>query len=199
MSREILMVNDGSVDGTLAILEGHPHREDFTILSSDLNQGKGAAIIRGVRAATGDVLIIQDADLEYDPADYPRLLEPILRGETDVVYGSRFLGRISSMSSWHRIGNRMLNVANNLLFGARLTDVYTCYKVMKVKVAQGLGLRSCGFEIEAEISAKVQKRGHRIVEVPINYEARDKAQGKKIRKLDGFLGVWNLLKFRFID
>ena len=165
-----------------------PARSSLKVHHSVVNFGKGAAARIGFRLATGDIMLIQDADLEYDPAEYPRLLAPILAGETDVVFGSRFLGRHDSMHFLHVFGNWALNVTNNALFGAKLTDCYTCYKIVRSHVLEGVRLRSLGFELEAELTAKIQKRGFGIMELPIHYRARTKLQGKKIRKLDGFLG-----------
>jgi glycosyltransferase involved in cell wall biosynthesis len=199
MTREIIVVDDGSRDGTSEILDQLPPDPALQIHHSRVNFGKGAATRIGIEYATGDIMVIQDADLEYDPKAYCSLLEPLLNGTTDVVYGSRFLGRADKMHILHVIGNKLLNITNNLLFGAHLTDCYTCYKVFRREALRGIRLRSLGFELEAELTAKFQKQGHRIVEVPIHYLARTKLQGKKIRKLDGFLGVLNLVRYRLVD
>lgn len=199
MEREIIVVDDGSSDGTGDVIEAHPARSRLKVHHSVVNFGKGAAARIGFKLAQGDIMLIQDADLEYDPAEYPRLLAPIVAGETDVVYGSRFLGRADDMHFLHVFGNWALNVTNNVLFRARLTDCYTCYKIFRRHVLDGVRLRCLGFELEAEITAKIQKRGFRILELPIHYRARTKKEGKKIRKMDGFLGVWNLIRYRFTN
>lgn len=199
LEREILIVDDGSTDGTSALLDelatGHP----VTVVHLTPNRGKGVAVRTGLERMTGDLMVIQDADLEYDPADYGRLVAPILAGECQVVYGSRFKGRTEGMTGLHWFGNFILTQTSNILFGQRLTDAYTCYKVLSREVAQKIRLRSHGFELEAELTAKIQKQGYRIIEVPINFQGRNWEQGKKIRKLDGFLGVLNLIKYRFVD
>lgn len=199
VEREIIVVDDGSTDGTSDVLRGFHDEPGLIVHHSMVNLGKGVAARIGFKYASGDVIVIQDADLEYDPAELSRLLEPILAGRTDVVYGSRFLGRCDRMATAHVIGNRLLNITNNLLFGASLTDCYTCYKMFRRHVLDGVRLRARGFELEAELTAKIQKQGFAILELPINFVGRTYLEGKKIRKLDGFLGVLNLLRFRFSD
>jgi len=197
MEREIVAVNDGSSDGSEKVLEELRAEGLIQALHSEKqNRGKGYALRQGFKEATGDYLIIQDADLEYQPEDFGRLLEPVLSGKAEVVYGSRFWGDAKGMSLAHNLGNRLLSWTNFLLFGRYLSDPYTCYKLIPVPVAKGLGLVSDGFEIEAEITAKLQKKGLKLVEVPITYRGREFSQGKKIKKWDGFLGVVNFVRFR---
>lgn len=196
--REILLVDDGSTDGTGEILDRYHDGRIIRVHHSVVNCGKGTSVRIGLRLARGDVALIQDADLEYDPSQYPELLEPLLAGRCHVVYGSRFAGVIEGMSFWHRLGNRVLTLATNLLFGSRLTDAYTGYKVLRRPVFEALELRSRDFDIEAEITARVLQRGFLIEEVPIRYRGRTDREGKKIRKWDGFLGLLSLLRYRFL-
>lgn len=195
---EILLVDDGSTDGTGARLDSYAEGERVRVHHLPVNCGKGSAVRTGFHFAGGDVVLIQDADLEYDPADYPALLAPLLQGRADVVYGSRFLGDMQGMSRAHVIGNRILTWTSNVLFGGRLTDAYTCYKVMPTDLARSLGLRARDFDLEAEITARVLQRRLRVVEVPIRYLGRTHEEGKKIRKLDGVLGWLALVRYRFL-
>jgi glycosyltransferase involved in cell wall biosynthesis len=193
---EIVVVDDRSTDGTreqLAAL-GWP---GLTVLRHDVNQGKGAAIRTGLNAVTGDVVVIQDADLEYDPNELPRLIEPIRQGRAKVVYGSRFLGRPRRMTFVQWVGNRGLTFLTNLLYGAALTDMETCYKMMPTEVARSLNLQARRFDVEPEITAKLLRAGYRILEVPISYEGRDEDAGKKIRWTDGVPALNMLLRTRF--
>lgn len=196
---QIVIVNDGSRDGTLAaarqLAAAAPDRT--VVVDQQPNQGKGAAIAAGIGRAQGDIIVIQDADLEYDPGQLPRLLAPLLDGRAKVVYGSRFLGRISGMSFGHRLGNRVLTWLTNLLFGCRLTDMETCYKVISREVVAGLKLEQKRFGIEVELTAKILRRGQRILELPIDYEARGKEAGKKIDWRDGLKAAGYLLRYRF--
>lgn len=160
--------------------------------------GKGAAIRTGVQAATGRYTIIQDADLEYDPQEYESLLAPLRDGRTRVVYGSRFLGRVRNMALIQRFGNKLLTATTNALYGASLTDMETCYKVIPTELLRDLNLRSNHFEIEPEITAKLLRRGVKILEIPISYVARDLDEGKKISWLDGIPALWSLIKYRFV-
>jgi glycosyltransferase involved in cell wall biosynthesis len=197
--KEIIVVNDGSTDNTSALLK-EQKLPGVKIFEQPTNMGKGAAVRTGFAQATGDIVIIQDADLELDPQDYPRLIEPLLTGQTDVVYGSRYMrGRVPGQPWLNYLANRFLVMATNLLYNASLTDMETCYKVLRVEVAQGLGLRASRFEIEPEITAKLLKRGQRIVEVPISYYPRTVSEGKKIGWRDGFTTLFTLLKYRFTD
>ena len=170
------------------------------IVFHEQNSGKGAALRTGFQHATGDVLIVQDADLEYDPRDYVQLLEPLLEGRTPVVYGSRFMGGPRSAMSWtHTLGNKMLTILTNLLFGTSLTDMETCYKCFRRDVIDGMVLRSRAFEIEPELTAKILKRGYTIFEVPISYNGRSFHEGKKIDWRDGFAATRTLIRYRFVD
>jgi glycosyltransferase involved in cell wall biosynthesis len=164
---------------------------------STRNYGKGAAIRAGILLASGEIVLIQDGDLEYDPADYARILEPIVNGQADIVYGSRFLGQPTGMALKNRIANRILTAAANLLYGARLTDEATAYKAFRASILRGMHLECRRFEFCPEVTAKARRLGYRIREVPISYNARGIAQGKKIRARDGFEALWTLLRYRF--
>ena len=199
---EIILVDDGSSDGTRELLKTDVENRypNVRVVYHEQNRGKGAAIVTAIGHATGDFLIVQDADLEYDPQEYVQLLAPLLANETDVVYGSRFLGSVKQMRVANRIANWGLTTACNILFpGSRVTDEATCYKVFRLPLLKSLPLRSRRFDFCPEVTAKVLKRGHKIVEVPIHYAARTTAQGKKIHWTDGFAALWALIKYRFID
>ena len=195
---EIVVVNDGSRDHTKEILAQLENYPELVILHHAKNAGKGAAVITGLKAARGDVFVIQDADLEYDPRDYEKLLAPVENDEADVVFGSRFSGsKHEGMLFLSEIANRFITFFANLLFGSHLTDVETCYKLFTRPVAERLDLRSRGFELEPEFTAKVLKMGVRIREVPISYDPRGYGEGKKIQWTDGVKTLWILLKYRF--
>ena len=197
---EIVVVDDDSQDGTRDLLQKLDGKDGLRVILHEQNQGKGAAVRTGLQAAGGDVLLIQDADLEYSPHDYPALLEPIEEGIADVVYGSRFLGgpRRATMF-WHMIANHLLTLITNILYDTILSDMETGYKVFRREVVDGMKLRSNRFNFEPEVTAKVLKRHYRIYEVPISFNPRDYSEGKKIKLHDAFDAVWTLLKYRFVD
>lgn len=193
---EIIVVDDASGDGTDKILSA---LEDSTVrvVRHPTNQGKGAAIRTGMEHARGDLLLIQDADLEYDPDDWPKLIAPILKGKARVVYGSRFTGERKNMLFLHWIGNRFLSLTTNVLYNTTISDMETCYKLFDRSILAGITIESNRFDFEPEITAKVLRRGHRIYEVPISYAGREFDEGKKITWKDGFAALWTLIKFRF--
>lgn len=202
MADELIIVDDGSTDGTRDL---YPQLEALDpvvrVILQPHNQGKGAAVRAGFAQAGGDILLIQDADLEYDPRDYAGLIRPIVEGRADVVYGSRLRGGPTrAMFFWHMLGNKFLTLVTNILYNAILTDMETCYKVFRADVVRNLPLRARGFEFEPEITSKVLKRGYRIYEVPISYYGREFTEGKKIRPwVDGPKALYYLLKYRFMD
>lgn len=199
IEKEILVVNDGSTDGSAQLLEEEAKAGDLQVLHHAQNRGKGAAVRTGIERASGDIILIQDADLEYDPRDYPALIRPIVEKRVAVVYGSRFLGPRKAMLFWHMLGNKLLTLATNILFNTILSDMETCYKCFRADIVKGIPLRSRRFEFEPEITAKVLKRGHRIFEVPISYYGREYYEGKKISWRDAPLAFWTLIKYRFVD
>jgi glycosyltransferase involved in cell wall biosynthesis len=195
--REILIVNDGSTDGTREVLDSLPIHPAVRVIHAPTNGGKGSAIRRGLEAARGSVMAIQDADLELDPAQLADLVAPILRGEARVVYGSRFLQPVSAAPWLTVVANKTLTAATNLIYGSRITDMETCYKIMETAVARGLNLESNRFDIEPEITAKLLRQGHTIVERPVRFEPRSRAQGKKIGWRDGVQALQVLVKYRW--
>jgi glycosyltransferase involved in cell wall biosynthesis len=196
---ELIVVDDSSTDGTSEILERLQRDLGFVLLRQPRNGGKGSALRRGFAAVTGDLVIIQDADLEYSPEEYPELTGLICSGRADVVFGSRFLGRHRVFLLTHYLGNRLLTFIANVLYNTMLTDMETCYKVMRTDVLRSMELRSNGFGIEPEITAKVFKRRYRVYEVPISYDGRGYDEGKKITWRDGVVALWVLLKYRFTE
>jgi len=200
IAEEILVIDDGSNDGTREILKDYDGKEPYRIILHERNQGKGAAVRTGIRQSRGDIIIIQDADLEYNPREYRNLLEPIEEGMAEVVYGSRFLGgpRRAAMF-WHMVANRLLTFMTNILYNNILTDMETGYKVFLREVVQDMPLRANRFDFEPEFTAKILKRKVRIFEVPITFNPRDYSEGKKIGMRDAFQAVWTLIKYRFID
>lgn len=200
LAKEIVVVDDGSSDGTRDILRELDGRDKVRVILHERNQGKGAAVMTGIKASVGDLLLIQDADLEYDPRDYPQLLKPIEEGIADVVYGSRFLGGPRRVAMfWHMIANKLLTTMTNILYDTILTDMETGYKVFRREIVDGMKIKARRFDFEPEFTAKVLKRRYRIFEVPITFNPRDYSQGKKIKLRDAFEAVWTLLKYRFVD
>ncbi len=204
MEKELVMVDDGSTDGTRDLYEGiisqYPEGA-VKLFLHDKNQGKGAALRTGFANTTGDIVLVQDADLEYDPNDYHRLLKPILDGRADVVYGSRFVGSEEHrvLFFWHMVGNKLLTLISNALTNLNLTDMETCYKVFRAEVLKKITIRSNRFDFEPEITAKVAKSRCRIYEVGISYSGRDYEEGKKIGFKDAVQAVWTIFRYRFFN
>jgi len=200
LAGEIIIVDDGSKDGTRDILKTMDGKKKIHVILHEKNQGKGAAVVTGMQAAKGDIILIQDADLEYDPRDYTILLKPIQEGLADVVYGSRFLGAAHRVTMfWHQVANNLLTFMTNILYDSILTDMETGYKVFRHEVIEGMTIKAKRFNFEPEFTAKILKRKYRIFEVPISFNPRDYSDGKKIKLKDAFEAVWALLKYRFVD
>jgi glycosyltransferase involved in cell wall biosynthesis len=198
MTRELIVVNDGSTDGTGAVLDALGEQYPAIIRHhSAVNAGKGSALRIGIARATGDIILVQDGDLEYNPEEYPRILQPIVDGRAEVVYGSRFQTSVSGMRWANWLANRLLTVTANLLYGARLTDEATAYKAFRAPLLQSIDLQCRRFEFCPEVTAKVRRLGVPIAEVPISYQPRRIEDGKKIRYTDGFHALWTLIKYRF--
>jgi glycosyltransferase involved in cell wall biosynthesis len=195
--KEIILVDDGSNDGTTQLIRAKIEKEVDKVIYHPKNKGKGAAIRSGLEHVSGDIVIIQDADLEYDPSDYPKLIAPIIKGNADVVYGSRFLGegphRVHFF--WHYVGNRFLTILSNMFSNLNLTDMETCFKVFRTEIIRGIDIRENGFGIEPEITAKVAKKNCRIYEVGISYYGRSYNEGKKITWKDGLKAIYVILKY----
>jgi glycosyltransferase involved in cell wall biosynthesis len=196
---ELIAVDDGSTDRSAAILEKLASERQFKLSSQEKNMGKGAAVRRGFAETTGDIVIIQDADLEYSPEEYPDLIDLILQGKADAVYGSRFLGRHRAFMFTHFVGNKFLTLMTNVLYNTILTDMETCFKAIRGDIVRSMPLRENRFGIEPEITAKLFKRGCRVYEVPITYQGRGYEEGKKIGWADGLRALWALVKYRFVD
>jgi len=198
MRIELIVVNDGSKDGSKDILDRLHAELGFKLFHKE-NGGKGSALRRGFQEVTGDLVVIQDADLEYSPEEYPELIELICDGHADVVYGSRFLGRHRVFMFTHYVGNRIVTLATNLLYNTMLSDMETCYKVMRTDVLRSFTLESNGFGIEPEITAKIFKRHYRVYEIPITYAGRGYDEGKKITWVSGLVALWVLIRYRFAE
>ena len=200
LATEIIIIDDGSKDGTRESLKKLDGKKKVRVILHEKNQGKGAAVVTGMKAAKGEIILIQDADLEYDPRDYPALLKPIHEGIADVVYGSRFLGGPHRVTMfWHQVANKLLTFMTNILYDSILTDMETGYKVFRRKVIEGVNIRAKRFNFEPEFTAKILKRKYRIYEVPISFNPRDYTEGKKIKLKDAFEAVWTLLKYKFFN
>ena len=196
IDKEIIIVDDCSTDGTRALLE-EIQSENVSIQYHEKNMGKGAAVRTALQYVKGDIVIIQDGDLEYDPADYPKLMQPILDKKTEVVYGSRALAHSPISYRRYNWGSKFITWVANLLYGLHLTDLYTCYKVMNRNVMESLDLKCRGFEFCPEVTAKLTRLGQNIIELPISYKPRPFEEGKKIRGVDGLIGLWTLVRYRF--
>lgn len=199
IEKELIVVDDGSNDGTEKVLRDIKEKRGFNLFRHDSNLGKGSAIRTALPHITGEFVVIQDADLEYNPQEYSILLKPILDGKADVVYGTRFLGAHKVLLFWHFMGNLLLNFVVNFLYNVNLSDFETCFKLFKAEILKSFNLKSCGFEFEVEVTAKVLKKRYKLWEVPISYSGRGYDEGKKITMKDGFIALFCLFKYRFFD
>ncbi|WP_303673255.1 glycosyltransferase family 2 protein [Vampirovibrio chlorellavorus] len=201
LQKQIILVDDGSTDGTRDLLKRYEGQPPYTVLYHTHNQGKGAALRTAIQHASGDIIVIQDADLEYDPKDYPELIQLILDGKADVAYGSRLTAGkpVRAFNVLHYFGNKFLTFMTNILYNTTLTDMETCYKAFRAEFLKDVVIRSNRFDFEPEITAKVLKRGARLYEAPISYSGRNFDEGKKITWRDGISALWTLVKYRFID
>lgn len=201
LEKEIILIDDYSIDGTRDILAelGQTCPDKYKIFYHEKNMGKGAALRTGFGHVTGDIVIVQDADLEYNPSDYEPLIEKLVKGEADVVYGSRFLNEKSEFMLLSKLANKFLTFVTNVLYGVKLTDMETCYKAFKTDFIKGIQIKANRFDFEPEITAKVLKKGAKLIELPVLYNAREYDEGKKITWKDGVHAIWTLVKFRFSD
>lgn len=198
IEKEIIIVDDGSTDGTKEILRNLKN-ENIKIIFKEKNEGKGSAIREGLKYITGDIIVIQDADLEYNPNDWLKMIEVVKKRNADIVYGSRILGKNKKSSFFFYLGGRLLSILANILYNAKITDEPTCYKMFRKEVLNSITLKCKKFEFCPEFTAKVRKKGYRIYEVPISYNPRSIKEGKKIRLKDGLIAIWTLIKYRFIS
>jgi glycosyltransferase involved in cell wall biosynthesis len=199
INKEIIVVNDGSRDRTSTIISNIKDKYNLKIINLEKNFGKGYAIRRGIEASSGEIILTQDADLETDPAEYQKLLAPIIEGRAKVVFGSRFLGTINNMNKFNYIGNKFLTFIANVLYRIKITDEATAYKIFLKEVLDGIKLKSNHFELCPELVAKIAKRKYEIFEIPISFNGRSKNEGKKLRLRDGIAAIWTLIKYRFTD
>ena len=201
LQREVILVDDGSIDGTRDILKRYEGKSPYKVIFHERNRGKGAALRTALQYASGDIIVIQDADLEYDPQDYPELIQVILDGKADVVYGSRLTGGkpVRAFNILHYFGNKFLTLVTNILYNTTLTDMETCYKAFRADIVKKLVIHADRFDFEPEITAKVLKQGVRLYEAPISYAGRNFEEGKKITWRDGVSALWTLIKYRFVD